>query len=440
MAVRRQSRTADFQGSPAELIRGPRRIGFAVIATFFGAFGLWGYTAPLAGGAIAQGAIAPDGSVRSVQHLEGGMVETIFVRDGDRVRPGMPLIALRRVQSQADVEALLDRRRARLAEAARLDAELSGASAVDYPDLLQQDAAASAVMEAESLILTARDAITTARKQMLRQRIVQLEEQIVGFAAQQRSALAQIALYEEEIADKSTLYAQGLTPKMEMLRLEREAAQLRGFRGEYDAAIAQARQQIGETELELLAADAERMEKVALRAGEVRSELAELGQELAARQDVLTRTVLTAPVEGVVSNLRIKTLGGVIGAGEVVLDIVPTEEKLVLDVEVTPVDIDVVEVGMEALVHLTALSSRVTPRITGTVVAVSAERISDPKTNRAYFLARVEVDADDVAALGDAELTVGMPAEVVIVAKERTMFDYLAQPFVDALRRAGREI
>jgi HlyD family type I secretion membrane fusion protein len=348
------------------------------------------------------------------------MVETIFVRDGDRVRPGAPLLALRRVQSQADVEALLDRRRARLAEAARLEAELSGATAIGFPAALRRDAAAAAAMDAETRILAAREAMSTAKKRMLRQRIVQLEEQIVGFESQRQSAQAQLALYEEEIAGKSTLFAQGLTPKMEMLRLERESAQLRGYQGEYAASIAQARQQIGETELELLAADAERMEKVALRAGELRSELAELDQELAARQDVLTRTVLTAPVEGVVNNLRIKTVGGVIGAGEVVLDIVPTEEKLVLDVEVAPVDIDVVEVGMDALVNLTALSSRVTPRITGTVVAVSAEPILDPNTNR--------------------PLTVGMPAEVVIVAAERTMLDYLAQPFVDALRRAGREV
>jgi HlyD family type I secretion membrane fusion protein len=343
------------------------------------------------------------------------------------------------VQSEADFEALLDRRRARLAEVSRLEAELSEAAEIAWPEEFQGDPAAQSVMMAETQIFNARSGMIASKRQMLEQRIAQLREQVAGLSTQLESTSEQIALYEEEVADKTALFEQGLAPKTEMLGLERAVAQTRGFHGEYLASISQAQQRIDEAEYELRALDGERIEEASRRVSELRGELAELEQELAARRDVLERTVVRAPVDGIVSNLRLKTEGGVLGSGEAILDLVPTEEKLVIDVEIAPVDIDIVKVGMSALVHFTALPQRTTPRVTGRVTTVSADSLIDDATRRQYFLVRVEVDGHELEQLQDSRLMIGMPAEVIVVAEERTMVEYLLQPFTDAFGRAAHE-
>ncbi|PZQ47025.1 MAG: HlyD family type I secretion periplasmic adaptor subunit [Rhodovulum sulfidophilum] len=423
--------------SPREAIREPRRAGLVVIACFVAGFGAWATLAPLSGGAVAPGRIAPDGSVRTVQHLEGGIVDEILVRDGEFVPRGAPLIALRKVASQADVATLLDRRRARLAETARLEAELGGRATLAFPATLGPEAAD--VMAAETRIFRARKDMRSARERVLRRRIDQLSEQIRGFEAQVASAASQLDLVRQEIADKTILLEQRLAPKAEVSRLRRAAAEIEGFRGQHVAAIAEARQRIGETEIELVALDADWLQSLSQRAGEVRGELAEIDQQLAALRDVLDRTLITAPIAGVVNDLRVSTIGGVIVPGEDLLDLVPTEENLVIDVRISPLDIDIVQVGLPALVHLTALSGRSTPRLYGRVTVVSADLVFDETTRSTYYDARVEVSPDEAREFKAMPLSIGMPAEVIIVSQERTALEYLMKPFFDAMVRAGRE-
>jgi HlyD family secretion protein len=429
-----------IDAGPSEAVRGPRRIGFMVILAFIVIFGVWGGLAPLSGGAFAPGTIAPFGSVRTIQHLEGGIIERILVQDGDTVEPGDPLLEMKSVASASEVAAMLDRRRAKAAEAARLAAELNGAREIDFPPDLLADPTAATVMAAESRILRARDTMIDARKQMLGQRIEQLKQQITGYSAQVQSTVLQLDLVNQEISDKSQLLAQGLSPKVELLRLQRDAAQIRGFEGEYMASIAAARGQIAEAETELLAIDAERREQVSEKAGAIRGELAEIEQVLEARRDVLARTIITAPVAGVVNNLRVKTEGGVIGSGQAILDIVPTEEKLVINAMVMPMDIDKVKVGMASHVQLPAIASRKTPQVKGIVTNVSAESVTNPQTGQPHYFARVEVAQSELETAKVEGLLVGMPAYVIIVSQERTMMQYLMQPFTDALWRAGREV
>lgn len=425
---------------PATMVRAPARLGIGVIAAICGAFFVWGAWAPLAGGAIAPGAISPDGSVRTVQHLEGGIVAELYVKDGSRVEAGTPLLALERIAAEAGVTALADRRRARLAEQARIDAELAGKDAIHFPADLTGDADGAAAMTAEQRIFEARRTMIDARRDELGQQIQQLQEQIGGYEAQVASATDQLALIGEEVSDKDTLLKMGLAPKADLLRLRRAAAELGGFKGQYTAAIAAARQQIGQAKVQLLALDAERMQEGSQRASEIRTELNDIDQSLAARRDVLNRTVITSPVAGIVNNMRIKTKGGVVGPGAPILDIVPTDEKLVIDVAVSPMDIDQVEVGMPALVHLSALAERALPRVEGVVTEVSAERLVDPRSGQGHYLVRIEVAHSALVAIGDPRLSVGMPAEAIIVSKERTMVEYLMEPIMDALRRAGREV
>lgn len=423
------------------MLRGPRRVGLGVVLAFIGFFAVWGSLAQLSGGAAAPARISPDGGVKIVQHLEGGILRELHVREGDVVAAGAPLATLENVRAQAEVRTLLDRRWSRLAERARLEAERLGLPAPIFPpELDPRRAAAQEAMRSELRLFEARREMIATRRRVLEQRVRQLEEQIAGHGVQVESASRQLALIEEELSDKSGLLAKGLASKGEVLRLRRAAAEIDGLRGEHLASVALARQRIGETELELVSLDAERAEEVAARAGQLRQELAEIEESLAAERDVLSRSVVASPADGVVTNLRIKTRGGVIGPGEPILDVVPTNDRLLIDARVSPADVDLVEVGLEARIHLTAYAGRAAPTIVGTVTHVSADAVEGADGEPPYFLARIEAPAAALAAAGeDVRLIPGMTAEALIVTERRSLVDYLVQPIADVLRRALRE-
>jgi HlyD family secretion protein/epimerase transport system membrane fusion protein len=276
---------------------------------------------------------------------------------------------------------------------------------------------------------------------VLKQRIGQLVEQIKGYEAQVTSASRQLALLVKEIAGKAELQRKGLIPLPVLLALQREEAETSGRRGEYIATIARTKQQIGETELQLLSLDSERADQIANELDKTRVDLANINERLSASEDILARTVITAPVAGTVVNMKFKSVGGVIQRGEPILDLVPSDDTLLIKARVSPTDIDVVHIGLRAQVHLTAFRSRNMPRIVGVVRYVSADRIVEEKTGTAYYLTHVEVGRDELARLGpEVKLMPGMPAEVLIVTGERTMFQYMFQPFLDAIRRSFREV
>ena len=415
-------------------LRAPRRRGLAVVAIFCAVFLVWGAWAPLAGGAVAPGRVVPDSGVKTVQHLEGGILRALHVREGDRVEAGDLLAVLGDAQARAEVDALADRRRTRLAEAARLEAELGGLDALPVPPGLAAD---DPVLAVERRAFQAGRARDETRRRVLARRIDQLRAEIDGLAAQRAAAEERLALVEEEMGAKAALLDRGLLPRDEMLRLRREAAETRGRLGELAAAAAGARQRVGETELELAAVEADRAERAATRAAAIRNELAELEQSLAALRDVLGRRAVTAPAAGVVANLRVPDAGGVVGPGEPILDLVPTGDTLFVDARISPLDVDVVREGLEAQVRLPAFPGRQAPRITGRVASVSADAATDEATGRAHFTVRVAIPAEQ---LGGLELVPGMTAEVLVVTGERTLLGYLVEPIAAALRRGLREV
>ena len=429
----------------ARSIRKPVLIGTTAIVVFLGGFTVWGTVVPLAGGAVAPGIISPDGSRRTVQHFEGGIVNAILVKDGDVVTGGQPLVVMEETQARATYAMLLGQQRTLQASFARLSTEQVGATEVEYPQSLtaaaSDDAEVRKIVASQTRLFETRTEMHEARKRVLRQRIEQLNEQIKGLEAQAESSAKRLAIVAEELTAKRQLLKKELLPKPEVLRLEREEAEILGDRGEYLSSIARAKQQIGETELQLLAADAERADDVAKELDEARANLAEVDERINASADVLRRTVIEAPVSGTIVNLAFKTEGGVVKPGEPILDIVPAEDDLLIDARVSPVDIDIVHSGLDAQVHLSAFASRQMPRIDGVVRSVSADRIVDQRTGEGYYLARVKVDRDKLKHdIGpDVELVPGMPAEVLIVTGERTMFEYLVKPMRDAFRRAMRE-
>jgi HlyD family secretion protein len=336
---------------------------------------------------------------------------------------------------------LLSQQRTLLATQSRLEAERMDKANPEFPAELQgNDPELRAATEGQVQIFGARRELHNAHRRELEQRVEQLGEQIKGYEAEVESASRQLDLIAQEIEAKMELEKKGLIPLPTLLALQRLQAEISGQRGQYLATIAQTKQQIGETQLQLQSLDSERADQIATELSKTRVELANVSDRMLASKDVLARTVITAPVSGTVVNMRFKTEGGVVQRGQPILDIVPSDDVLLINARVLPTDIDVVHIGLKALVHFLAFASRNMPRIEGVVRYVSADRLVDQPTGQPYYLARVEVDHDELARLGpQIKLVPGMPAEVLIVTGERTMFQYLFKPFLDAFRRSFRE-
>jgi HlyD family secretion protein/epimerase transport system membrane fusion protein len=426
---------------PRTSLRPPLLAGTAIATAFFAGFGGWAATAPLAGAAVAPAVVAPEGSRKTVQHLEGGIVREILVRDGSLVTAGQPLLQLDDTQARAEHAALLAQWRAAKAEEARLLAEQTGCDGPDFPaELLRagnDDPDVARLLASEADRLTTRRAALRDQQSVLDERVAQAEAEIAGLEAEIASANRQLGLIVEELEVVQDLLRKGLERRPRLLALQRTQAQIQGTIGANRAAIARAGQEIAEARQQSRSLESTQAEQVATELAEAREKLAALGEKLRATADQLARTVVTAPVDGTVVNLKVKTTGGVIEPGQPILDLVPATAELLLEARVAPPDIDEVHTGLQAQVHLLAFKSRNLTRIEGLVREVSADRLEDPANHQPYYLARVAVDRATLPA--GITMTAGMPADVMIVTGERTLLQYLLRPITDTLRRGLRE-
>ena len=432
------------EASLRRMLRMPVIGGMLIIGVFVVGFAVWASFAPISGAAVASGVVSPKGNRRTVQHFEGGIIRQLLVADGDRVAKGQALVVLEDTQARSHFEELIGRKQVLAAMQARLTAEQGQKDKVRIPDWLTVQAKKDAVVA--RTVQTQRDLFKTrknsheSRKAILRKRIAQLRAEIKGLRDHIASQKRQLMLIAEEVDAKRTLVRKGLTPKPDLLALERKAAEIEGARARNFAAIARAKQTIGETELKIVNADNERLDKVGDKLANVRAELAAINEKVFASQDVLRRTVIKAPISGIVVNRRFNTTGGVVRAGAPVLDIVPDQLQLVIEARVRPNDIDVIRTGQSARVHLTAFARNRQSMVVGRVVSVSADALVDEKTKRSYFQASIEVPRSELDKLGKGvTLSPGMPAEVLIVTGERTLMDYLLEPLTDAVRRSFHE-
>ncbi len=431
-------------------MRGPALVGLLVIGAFFGGFMGWSSVAPLASAAIAPGQVSPDGSRKTVQHLEGGIIGEILIEDGDVVAVGDALVLLEDTQARATYQLLRTQFLTLAAMRTRLMAEQTGADEVAFPAWLREEATAARqqndpdsvanILDAQAYVFQTRRDASAGRKGILGQRIAQLREEIEGLGQQIESQVRQIELIQQEVVVVQRLVAEGLERQPRLLALQRAQAEIEGERAANIAAIARAQQAIGEAELQIIAIDTMMLDEVANQLTDVQTEFASVGERLRAAEDVLRRTVIVAPVAGTVVELRHKTPGGVIGPGEPILDIVPLGDELLIDVRVSPLDIDVVYTGLEAQVHLSAYRQRNLPQVSGIVRYVSADALTDQNTGESYFRASVEVDRHALEEIDSTiDLAPGMPAEVMIMTGERTALEYMLEPFVDTIRRGLRE-
>lgn len=443
---RRARRLAVLSGRPlAAETRHARLFGTLVALLFFGVFGVWSWYAPLASAAVAPGVVNPDGSRKTVQHLEGGIIRTIHVREGQVVAAGDTLVTLEDVRAQARFDELRERQVILLATEARLHAEQLGAPdiAFAFPDDLaaeRPDQLAQATASQQALFADRRET-QAARERILASRISQLDEEIAGLREVIAAQDEQLGLLVQEIEVMQGLYDQKLQRLAPLLALKRQQADLSAEQASHRATIARLEQQIGETELQLVATRQQNREAVSGELADIRAELSTIRSQLPERADALARTVVTAPIAGQVLNLRVTTeVGGILKPGGEILDIVPDDGALIIEARLKPQDIDTVHPGMEARVILTAYTQRNLPQIYGTLRSVSADRLVDERTGEPYFLAQVMVSSEALADIpGEIQMIAGMPADVMILTGERTVFDFVLKPFSDSLRLSFRE-
>lgn len=405
---------------------------------------VWAMVASVSGAVLAPGTVKVENNSKVLKSREGGVVRKIFVREGQRVRAGQPLMQFDQVQNQASVDIYQSLYDTQLAQIARFQAELAGAREIRFPaDLLrrQGDPQVAALIAGQRRLFEARMAVYNSQAQVLGAQAGQIGTQIQGIQAQATSIDAQSRLVDEELRGVAQLNREGYAPKSRLLALQRGAASIRGQRGSATSEIARAQQSIGEVRLQLAQLNDRRQTDAADGLRQAQQQLADTLPKLRAVSESLDQTVIRAPVDGYVFALSQYTEGGVAQAGETLMQIVPSQAPLIINVQVRPNDITDVRVGQPARITLTAYNSRTTPQVDGHVILVSADAVED-QYNRIppYYLAQVRVDPKSLAAAGpNVRLTPGMQAMVSIVTGERTIMNYLLAPFTDAMRTAFRE-
>jgi HlyD family secretion protein len=427
--------------APRPRTRGTVLFGFAAIGLFFGAFAAWSSLAPLSEAAIAPGMIKVEGTRRTIQHLEGGIVREILVRDGERVQAGQVLLRLDDIRAGADVETLRSQRWSFLAQDARLAAELSGAEAIAFPAELAgadepraQDAIAGqrAVFEARRASLMAQVAVQEAR-------IGQQDALTAGATGQLRAQRQQLELIRREEELTRTLVQQGLQRLPALLALQRTAAALEGQGEDLQGQLDRAAQGIQEARSTIAGIIGQRRQEVAAEQREVRIRLADIEERLRAARDIAVRRDIVAPEEGTILNLRLFNIGAVVRPGEPVMDLVPAQDRLIAEVNIQPNDIDVVHLGLQAEVRLPAFRQRLVPYLHGHVIFVAQDVTMDDRTRMTYYRAHVLIDEDQLARLDGVTLVPGMPVEAMIIIGQRSFLRYITQPVRDSFTRAFRE-
>jgi HlyD family secretion protein len=417
--------------------------GSALIGVFVIGFGAWSVMAPLESAAVAVGSVVSESSRKTVQHLEGGIISAILVHDGDQVTAGQTLIRLDDTKARTTLLALRGQLWDAKAREARLIAERDGAATIDFPaDLLaqQSEPAVAAALAGQQKIFDARRSLVESKTAAIGERINQVHEEINGHQAEVVALEKRVALLQEEVGGVKQLVASGLERKSRLLQLERDLADADGKRGDTLAQIARAKQTIAEAEIDILSLQNDRQKDVADELRETQKKGHELAEQVQAAADVLARDDVKAPENGTITDLRVHTPGGVISPGEALLDLVPEADRLVVEVQVRPEDIDRVREGLPAQVRLLPYKQRRTPLLNATVIYVSADRLVDKRPERSYYTAKLRIDEKELAALGgEVKMVPGMPSEAMIQTGETTVAAYALSPILDSFHRAFRE-
>lgn len=418
------------------------RFGLIIVAAFFGLFGLWALFAPIETAALAPGKIVSSTNRKTIQHLEGGIIRKIYVKDGSVVKAGDPLIKLEDTQARTKYDLLHSQVIEYSATEARLIAQRDDQTVIKFPDDLMkqiENPEVRKIVEVQETIFNNDHKAYEDHLKILQQRIAQLENQIKGHQAQIESNDVQLTFIEKELNALRELDKKNYADKPRMWALERESAKLKGNRGELIAFISQAEQKIGETQQQIIALKNDAKKEILKDLTDVQRKLTDTIEYEKSTEDILRRTVIAAPQNGVVVNMQEHTVSGVIGAGKDIMDIVPTDDALVVEARISPLDIDIVHQGLEAKVKLMAYKQRNFPSLDGVVTDVSADSFFDAQTNSSYYRARINISADQLRKLHAVKLQPGMPVEVMIIIDKRTAWQYFVTPIKESYSKAFHE-
>jgi HlyD family secretion protein len=404
--------------------------------------GGWATLVPLSGAVVLPGTLVVESSVKKIQHPTGGVVAEIPVQDGMHVTAGALLVRLDDTQVKANQQMLADQLDQIRAHIARLVAERDGATAIQFPEQLSargEDTDTAHLLASETALFNSRTKARENQKNLYASNVRQFQEQIEGLNAEIQAKASQLGLIAKELVGVQDLYAKGLVPLTRLTTLQRDSAQLDGERAQLTATIAETNAKIGQAQLQISQVDQDFRTEVMKDLRESQDKQAELMEKNVAAKDQLDRVDIRAPTSGVVHELAMHTIGGVVRPGDVIMDIVPDTDDLEIEGHLPPNEIDQVKRGQGAYLKFSTLDRPTMPQVKGTVTYVSADLSHDERTNANFYTVKVDLPEGERHRLDGMTLISGMPVEIFLQTGSRTMLRYLLKPITDQLHRMFNE-
>ena len=423
-------------------IRSHLLVGALGFLTLIGLFGGWAVGTEIVGAVIAQGSLVVETSLKKVQHPVGGVVSELMVRDGDRVKAGDVVMRIDATMTRANLAIIVKSLDQFIARRARLESERDRVGKVVFPQVLLNkigDAEIAAMMSAEQRLYEDRRAVRESKKRQLEQRVRQLRDEIAGMDAERAANFREQGMVDDELTRFRSLHDRGLMEKSRLSTLERQATDIEGDIGRLMAGIAGVEAKISETSLQIIQIDEQWSEEVGSDLREMDARIGEYVERRVAAEDQLKRVDIIAPQDGVVHQLAVHTVGGVVAPGEQIMMIVPEVDKLVVEAKVAPQDIDQIYYGQATNLRFSAFNQKTTPEISGTVERISADVTIDTRTGTSYYIVRVATSQEQIKRLGEFTLMPGMPVEAFITTGERSVLSYFLKPLLDQANRTFRE-
>ena len=423
-------------------IRYFRLLGYVSVLLMVGLGGAWSALASLNGAVIAPSTIMSESNAKRVQQKEGGIVQRILVKDGERVVEGQPLIDIDDTEVRSELAIIDSLLIEELAKRARLEAQLADQETISFPEELMKRSGEQQIakmMGSQTRLHTARRAALTGKIDQLNQQVIQISEQIEGLDAQVVAMEHQISLIKNELVDLRKLQKDGLMQKSRVLAMEREQARLEGGRGELIGARAAAKSRSSEIKLRIIQLKEDELSQALIDLRQSESRISELEERRIAAAEKLDRLVVRAPITGTIFQLAVHTEGGVITPAETLMMISPEADDLILEAHVLPRNIEQVSVGQEARVRFTAFDTHTTPEVSGEVFSVASDTTRLSNETPPFYIVRIRISAGEIAKIGQHKLKPGMPAEAFIQTGARSPLSYLVKPLRDQIEHVWRE-
>nr|WP_321483044.1 HlyD family type I secretion periplasmic adaptor subunit [uncultured Cohaesibacter sp.] len=413
-------------------------IAFVIICGLF----IFAGFAKISSAVVASGSIVVEGNIKRVQHKEGGIVKKIFVNEGDSVEAGASLICLDDTHAQANLAIITKQLLELRIQAARLLAERDGKAEISFPEAsgnAYDKSELAEIQKSHSRLMASRQKSLQGRKNQLREQIKQLESQIDGLEVQRASKADEIRFIQEDINTFEILRKKDRVTKSSLNTLKREKAEIEGEFGEIVSNLGQAKQAVSEKRFAILQIEEDSQAQILEQYQEVHTKIAQLEEQEISARDQLKHVAIQSPQRGIVHQLAVHTVGAVITPGETVMMIVPYGDKLIVEAQVSPTQIDRLTPNQDARLKFTSFDHRTTPEINANLAVISADRITDQTTRQSYYLVRLSFDRKELKKLGDKTLIPGMPVEVYLQTGYRSILSYLVKPMMDQIEHAFKE-